>query len=90
MSEPLTDDELTAIRGREQAATPGPWFYHPRTEEIYYGDPGDDRNNYMICNPEDFEFAAHARTDIPALLAEIDRLRAEVSRLTNAACAIDW
>jgi hypothetical protein len=37
-----------------------------------------------ICSPADAEFIAHARTDVPALLAYAERLEAEVTDLRAA------
>lgn len=73
---------LQAIRARADAATPGPWGY---------GDFGFVSNGNQIIvqtwdrMEENFdnsrnngEFIAHARTDIPALLDEVARLREEL------------
>jgi hypothetical protein len=69
----LTNEELAAIRERAEKATPGPWI---------------DNGNEIVaeCKPnlgiagaisdEDAEFIAHARTDIPKLIAEVERLHA--------------
>lgn len=84
--------DLDAIRARAEAAiSTGPW--EARHEHDEYGDwLGVDivhtYRNERVCwpnqilaatnlSPEDAEFIAHARTDIPALLAEVERLRAE-------------
>jgi hypothetical protein len=82
----MTDEELEAIRERAEKATPGPWT----TEQSYDGDPdtpvlvGD--GEYLCASPddgvrgghlfEDADFIAHAREDVPALVAEIELLRA--------------
>lgn len=67
-----TPMDLEGIRERAEKASPGPW-------------------NVLACqmmyeewNAEDGEFIAHARTDVPLLLAEVERLRAESARLTEA------
>ncbi|MEU4570812.1 hypothetical protein [Micromonospora sp. NPDC023956] len=45
-----------------------------------YDREGWGHAEFVEVDPEDdAEFIAHARTDIPALLAEVDRLRAEVA-----------
>lgn len=81
----MTEDELTAIEQRANAATPGPWT----TTNVYDGMAGvDDANGRLIVffGPDsktgefyhdwpEAEFIAHARTDIPALIAEVRRLR---------------
>lgn len=89
----MTDDELEAIRARAEEATPGPWIVMPELcgtdgQGVYHaeslgpicevGDPyprGDNRPQ------ENMTFIAHAREDIPALLADRDELVAEVFRL---------
>ena len=79
----MTDEELQAIRERAEKATPGPWEANEvglyviaplaRGKESIarmpypYGDTSDNQSNAA--------FIAHARTDIPALLAEVERLR---------------
>jgi hypothetical protein len=73
----MTDDELKAIEARANAATPGPWHL------AITGDDDPDRANIEagaidVCdNPtnDDATFIAHARTDVPALVAEVRRLR---------------
>ena len=85
---PMTAERLIEIRLREEAATPGPWEeYRPYGESFYaflggshlrgvgtleFGD-GEDAD-------ADRAFTLHARQDVPALLAEVDRLRAENRR----------
>jgi hypothetical protein len=54
-------------------------WVHPQLKDkhpivgIWYG-PYHERAYTVMLRPEDAEFIAHARTDIPALLAEIERL----------------
>ena len=63
MTDRLTDEEIAEIRGRAEAATEGPW-------DVAWG-------TYLITiSREDAEFCIHARTDIPRLLDEVERLRA--------------
>lgn len=75
----MTPEQLDAIEARANAATPGPWTLdHP--------DDGTE-----ITGPDstvtelDIQFIIHARTDIPALIAEIRRLRRELGRLSSLA-----
>jgi hypothetical protein len=80
MTQPL---DLAPIQDREQAATPGPWWNDGH--EIYRGEPGDtSRWIGETCNIDNLPasdangaFLAGARQDVPALLAEVTRLRAE-------------
>lgn len=70
----LTQEEIEAIRKRAEMATEGPW-------EVGYDEFDSDSSVYVgeeeitPIHRYDAEFIAHARTDIPKLLAEVDRLR---------------
>ena len=74
--------DLDAIEARVRAATDGPWCRaHHGTWEV------EAAPNQLIADfgtvdkaAEDAAFAAHARQDIPALIAEIRCLSAEVAR----------
>lgn len=84
---PLSDEQHNAIRAREQAATPGPWWAD--SHEIYSGPHGIPALGEWVaetCVAGELErseanarFVAAARADVPALLAEVDRLRAELA-----------
>ena len=80
----MSDERLEQIHARAAAATPGPW------EAWDTGDPpAEDEAQAWIVTPGSLHlatlyagdpsanatFAAHAREDIPALLAEVERLR---------------
>lgn len=67
----LTPARLEAISKRAEAATEGPW------RRAMYKVRGGDMNYEMADPPRivDAEFIAGAREDIPALLAEVERLR---------------
>lgn len=84
-----------AIRSRCEAATPGPWKWTPQEEEverdgtvekvtgaqiesIFTFDTGE---GYYGVENNNAEFIAHARTDLPDALAEIERLTAQVETL---------
>jgi hypothetical protein len=84
--QPLTEEELATIRRRSIGATPGPWTRFGRSSSNPDGD--DEFLGHEIEGPPeasrgqfarvaDAEFIAHARSDVPRLLAEVDRLRAE-------------
>jgi hypothetical protein len=85
----MSELDLDAIRARADAATPGPWAKPFCTDAP--GDEGWWINNgrvgteeysiglTMAYNPRaeaDATFIAAARADIPALLDEVERLRA--------------
>lgn len=77
----MSDDRLAEIEAREAAATPGPWhrldFAHD-ANDVWIGP--SFRNVIAQVVPDDASadaaFIAHAREDVPWLLAEVRRLRA--------------
>lgn len=92
----LTHEELQAIKARAEAATPGPWTNVDEDGEhwksitaIEGGDPLSvtmkiyDEGGHSLA---DAEFIAHARTDVPALVAEVERLRKALLKRGAAEC----
>lgn len=87
--------DLDAIRRRSDAATPGPWKAgtdaHPETFpwelEISKKYPCVELDN-NAQGAADAAFIAAARDDVPALLAEVGRLRAEAARLDQDVLAV--
>ncbi|AYD83906.1 hypothetical protein SEA_GETALONG_46 [Gordonia phage Getalong] len=82
----MSDLDLDAIEARANAATRGPWKMGKRSwPDVVmtpYGclwNPGTGRINDI----EDGEFVAHAREDIPALIARIRQLEADNQDLVN-------
>ena len=75
----LTDERIAEIKKRCEQATLGPWkSYIEKREKIsgssFIQTAGEDI--YLTgATTEDQDFIAHARQDIPDLLAEIERLR---------------
>jgi hypothetical protein len=76
----MTEDELTAIEARANAAASGPWrvdglrIYGP--EVGHFNEPAIAIYHEGTHTRNDAEFIASARTDVPALVAEVRRLRA--------------
>jgi hypothetical protein len=80
----LTPDELEAIRKRAEAATAGPWDVDVPIEycDKCGGHAFEIVESNVFFSPivaetsseKDAEFIANARQDVPALLAEIERL----------------
>jgi len=75
--------DLEAINARCDAATAGPWVYFPPDSncafpQIILGRVRDLLFDQDDDLPEDAEFIAHARTDLPALVAEVERLRSMI------------
>lgn len=76
----LSDAELEAIEARANAATPGPWAI----AKWRHGGVKSEAINGLVADttaPNDAEFIAAARTDIPTLLSEV---RSQQSSLRGA------
>lgn len=80
ISDNMTDDELMQIEARSNAATPGQWGIQKSTEDV------NDRFLMAAVTSDDdvigggmylrdAAFIAAAREDVPALVAEVRRLR---------------
>lgn len=82
MTERLTTEQLEAIRKRAEAATSGPWRYN--AQYGYLAPVTPQRQIATIANEitrgYDAEFITEAREDIPALLAEVERLRGVINK----------
>jgi hypothetical protein len=74
--EGLSDERLAEIESRCAAATPGPWaqsdWWLPWLQWLW----SQARKAWGVKADHDFTFIAHARSDVPELLAEVRRLRA--------------
>ena len=89
----MTDNELSKLRALTDSATPGPWSAMPFDDcsRVYSGEPLKGRlvvispYEYNPRDEEDAAFIAAARTAVPALIGEVERLRADLSRLTRNA-----
>lgn len=79
----LSDIELAQMQARCDAATLGPWRARIERREGFSGSDFIETNAQDIelqgAAEADYDFIAHARQDIPVLLAEIDRLRSRQS-----------
>ena len=81
MTTPLSDERIAEIRERCDKATPGPWSVDEESGDVWV--PSIWRSVAIIedldlplVNPAaDRAFIAAARTDMPDLLAEVERLR---------------
>ncbi|GAA2639819.1 hypothetical protein [Streptomyces axinellae] len=78
MSSKLTPEHEQDIRTRIEATTPGQW--------MRIGSDVIDTAGFIVGqfdNGENAEFTAHACQDAPALLTEVEQLRARVNELTK-------
>ena len=68
--------QLDAIKERAEAATDGPWRvisdYIPGVIEVEGPTASNDYVAELSADKADLEFIAHARQDIPALLAAVE------------------
>lgn len=80
----MTEEELSEIEARLQATTAAPWepWICYRCNYLHLGKRDrsaawvcPDPRNGTLAKPTDLEFIAHARSDVPALVAEVRRLQ---------------
>lgn len=73
----MTEAELVQIEQREAAAKPGPWHVDEMGGMLTSADGDYVHSDWAGCHPsdEDTAFIIGARQDVPALLAEVRRLR---------------
>lgn len=91
----MTEEQLQEIEAGAAAATPGPWRVGTSDKGSVFcpfalapEGPNGERN-LLRLNPnfrvmEDVAFIAHARTDVPALVAEVRQQRVELDGLKIA------
>ncbi len=77
----LTSEELEAIRGRAEAATDGGWSLIYEEGFITSDSDGDVVFALDMYRKEDATFIAHARTDVPALVDEVERQAVRIAEL---------
>lgn len=89
----MTPEQEAEIRAREKAATKGPWIASHRHGGVSDNadavgglgldieGPPEPEENGQFALAADAQFIAHAREDVPRLLSEIERLRAERDEL---------
>lgn len=86
----LTYDDLTEILARARAATPGPWICRDQFVETAQ-EPSQligvtmrqEEGLEVLPATKNAEFIAHARQDIPRLVAEILFLREQIQKSMN-------
>jgi hypothetical protein len=85
---PVSDEELAAMERRAQAASKAPWQSFIEGRDHWSGDDfiriggldDDEKDMYVSrertpASDADLDFIAHARQDLPRLIAEVRRLR---------------
>ena len=85
----MTPEQIAAIKARAEAATKGPWTSpwdlpdDATEDQIYIAGPRGEMvvgtmwydGQHFACAEQDAAFICHARSDVPALVAEVERLR---------------
>ncbi len=72
--------KIAAAKERAERATPGPWWRCHEDDKRVLGPPDDEHGGDVViarvygAEVQDAEFIAHARTDLPLLLAEVEKL----------------
>ena len=100
----MTNDEITEIEARCAAASPGPWTWRRGSNGQGYEDltlvakdgvvisglGSHGSGDIGIDEEGDAPFIAHARTDLPAALAEVRRLRNIIKNAYEARASDGW
>lgn len=78
-------ERLNAIKDRVAKAAPGPWQYDEEERGIWNKD-GFNYLGTVTLSHNDAEFIAHNREDVPALIAELERLKNQpiIKHICNA------
>ena len=81
----MKHEELQVIKDRYEKAASGPWEFKDDNEGTEYrpfwvvsennADSGEWLAEIHVGSELDAEFIAHARQDVPALIAEVEQLR---------------
>jgi hypothetical protein len=89
----MTPEQLATWRQLADAATPGTWAVDYISNLVSTDDQETIDNGWQqICEfwgDDDAAFIAAARTAVPALLAEVERLTAENDNLRNTKVNVD-
>lgn len=88
----ITKERLAEIKARCEAATRAPWDVveiHPKHYHVSAAldEPPVAEVEYII---QDAEFVAHARQDVPDLVAEVERLRGLIAATTETHEYCPW
>jgi len=84
----MTEEQLREIEARAAAATKGPWKRGLRRDGSIWVSMGDPMSGEHFQADWDFglansTFTAHAREDVPALVAEVRRLQEFTTEITE-------
>ena len=84
----ITNERLAEIKARHAAASAGTWFADAYDPFMVSTERGKDVADTQFCqNPQtglaNATFIAHARQDVPDLVAEVERLREALGRFAR-------
>lgn len=82
----MNQEQLNAIKERVAKATPGPWKVEESRYEGRFNAASVDENYDLpacLMGIEDAKFVTHARKDVPALVAEVERLRKALTEILD-------
>ncbi len=75
----MNQEQLNAIKERVAKATSGPWEYDNEERGIW-NNCGFNYLGTVTLSHIDADFIANAREDVPALIAEVERLNKELNK----------
>lgn len=88
----MTSERVKAIEERLEKATPGPWLFYPFDGEPFTGVIANNPTPVVVCKnvvrEADTDLICAAPSDLRFLLAERDRLAAEVEAARDSLAAI--
>lgn len=72
----MNQEQLNAIKERVAKATPGPWIIEESRFGSFNAASVDENYDLTAClmKKNDADFVTNAREDVPALIAEVERL----------------
>lgn len=81
----MNQEQLNAIKERVAKATPGPWIIEESRFGSFNAASVDENYDLPAClmKKNDADFVTNAREDVPALVAEVERLRETLAFYAN-------
>lgn len=92
----MKQEQLNVIKERVENATPGPWESEETAEgHVDIFNPNEDyavcqtgNETYDCLNEGDTEFIKHSITDVPVLVAEVERLQKALEKVMEVEAPI--
>ena len=83
----MNQEQLNAIKERVAKATQGPWEYDEEDRGIWNKGALNYLGTVKLPN-KDANFIAHSREDVPALIAEVERLHKALEKVMEVEAPI--